>query len=289
MLQWDITNKTTKGKGILGTVVAFSAADEEQGRKTLHCHWQIWVKEINQTVRDCLFHEDITIRDRARKTFCEQIDSVITASNGEELCIPHNCLNENNDFVRMQEIVQNTFQEWDPCTFRHARHKELCTKIQGGLMSCSDYGKIISTSDIINSCLQLWRDTVIPSNRLQDNRPDTIFPLSKERLDMAAYTFTYHMENGCALEKDCFLGNKHVRELLLKYRFEEHSVCHKVSCFKKGCECRFLFPFMSTTFTYIHEDKGVQNENEILWHSLDGSTREICPFIVLPKRPMGCQ
>ncbi len=66
--------------------------------------------------------------------------------------------------------------------------------------------KIISTSDIINSCLQLWRDTVIPSNRLEDNRPDTIIPLSKERLDMAAYTFTYHMENGCALEKDRFGG-----------------------------------------------------------------------------------
>jgi hypothetical protein len=71
-------------------------------------------------------------------------------------------------------------------------------------------GKIISTSDIINSCLQQWRDTVIPSNRLQDNRPDTIIPFSKERLDMAAYTFTYHMENGCALEKDCFGGSKHV-------------------------------------------------------------------------------
>jgi hypothetical protein len=46
---------------------------------------------------------------------------------------------------------------------------------------------------------------------------------------------------------------------------------------------------MSTTSTYIHEDKGDKNENEILWYSLDGSTREICPFLVLPKRPMGCQ
>ena len=55
VLQWDVTKKTTKGKGILGTVVAFSAADEEQGRKTLHCHWQIWVKEINQTVQNCFF------------------------------------------------------------------------------------------------------------------------------------------------------------------------------------------------------------------------------------------
>jgi hypothetical protein len=45
---------------------------------------------------------------------------------------------------------------------------------------------------------------------------------------------------------------------------------------------------MSTTSTYIHEDKGGKNENEILWYSLDGSTSEICPFIVPPKL-MGCQ
>jgi hypothetical protein len=79
MLRWDIKKKTTRGKGILGIVVAYSAADEEQGMKTLHCHWQIWVTEINQTVQNCSFHEAITIRDRARKTFCQQIDNVITA------------------------------------------------------------------------------------------------------------------------------------------------------------------------------------------------------------------
>ena len=33
MLRWDIKKKTSKGKGILGTVLAFFAADEEQGRK----------------------------------------------------------------------------------------------------------------------------------------------------------------------------------------------------------------------------------------------------------------
>jgi hypothetical protein len=153
-----------------------------------------------------LFREDSTIWDRARKTFCKQINNVITASYGAELCITHNCLNENNDVVRKQDTVQNIFQEQDPCTFGCACHKELCTEIQGGLMSCSDCGKMISTSDIINSCLQQWIDTVIPSNRLQDNRPDTIIPLSKERLDMAAYTFTYHIENGCALDKIVFWG-----------------------------------------------------------------------------------
>ncbi len=81
----------------------------------------------------------------------------------------------------------------------------------------------------------------------------------------------------------------HVRETLLKYRFEEHSSCHVESCFKKGCKCRFLFPFMSTACTYIQEDNGDNNQNKTLWYSLDGSVSSVYPFFVLPKGPMGCQ
>jgi hypothetical protein len=103
-------------------------------------------------------------------------------------------------------------------------------------MSFSDCGQTISTSDIINKTLKQWRQFLIPGDRTQNSRPDTVIPLSKERLEMAAYTFTYHMENGCALEKDPFMGNIHVCELLFKYRFEEHSASHSMSCFKKGCQ-----------------------------------------------------
>ncbi len=51
MLRWDTKTLSSKGKGILGTVLAFAGAVEEQGRKTLHQHWQIWVQELNQTLR----------------------------------------------------------------------------------------------------------------------------------------------------------------------------------------------------------------------------------------------
>ncbi len=39
--------QSSKGKGILGTVLSFTGVDEEQGQKTLHRHWQIWVQELN--------------------------------------------------------------------------------------------------------------------------------------------------------------------------------------------------------------------------------------------------
>jgi hypothetical protein len=92
-------------------VLAFSAADEEQGRKTLHRHWQIWVKEIDQTQRNCLFHEDISVRNTARNIFCKHIDTVITASYGLEFCITHKCNNINNNIVSKHDTPEKLFQE----------------------------------------------------------------------------------------------------------------------------------------------------------------------------------
>ena len=84
MLRWDTKTQSSRGKGILGTVLAFFGADEEQGRKTLHRHWQIWVQELNQTLRDGLFETDATKRKNAQYTFCQHIDNVIIASYGPD-------------------------------------------------------------------------------------------------------------------------------------------------------------------------------------------------------------
>ena len=66
MLRWDTKTQSSKGTGILGRKLAFTGADEEQGQKTLHRHWQIWVQELNQTLRDCLFDMDATKRKEAQ-------------------------------------------------------------------------------------------------------------------------------------------------------------------------------------------------------------------------------
>ncbi len=75
MLRWDCKKQTSKGKGIHGKVLIISAADEEEGGKTFHRHWQIWVKEIDQTQQNCLFHEDISVRNTARNLHCKHIDT----------------------------------------------------------------------------------------------------------------------------------------------------------------------------------------------------------------------
>jgi hypothetical protein len=232
---------------------------------------------------------DATKRKDAQKTFCKHIDNVISASYGPDLTITHRCTDRGKNEQLKIGIADNLFREKDATHFCRARHKELYDEVKGGIMYCPDCKETMSTIDIVNKALQRWKDCLIPGDRAQHNRSDTMIPLSKERLDMAAYTFSYHLNGGCVLETDPFWGNINVREILLRYRFEEHSFSHSASCFKKDCECRFLFPFMSTKCTCIHEDKGDKDQNKTLWCFLDGSINVVYPFMVLPKRPMGCQ
>jgi hypothetical protein len=236
-----------------------------------------------------LFHKDDKTRLEARDTFLKHIDDVISEDFGSDLYISHRCVHKDQNEELKIDIVNNLLKEKKEVDFRRARHKELYDEVNGNIMYCAECDKTMSTVDIVNNSLKRWRDTVLSNERAQHNRPDTNIPLSPARLDMAAYTFSYHMTGGCALEKDCFWGNMHVRETLLKHRFKEHSSCHSGSCFKKGCKCRFLFPYMSTPCTYIHEDKGGNNKNKTLWYSLDGSVNTVYPFLILPRRPMGCQ
>jgi hypothetical protein len=186
-------------------------------------------------------------------------------------------------------IPESIFKEKEPDCLRWARHKDLCKDIRGGIMFCQDCEQTILTTDIVNQSLKWWKDTVIQGARAQDEWLDTNIPLSPERLDIATYTVSYHMNKGCALESDPFWGHNNIHKTLLKYRFEGHSACHCASCFKKGCKHRFHFPYMSTPSTYIHEERGDYNNNETLWFCPNGSFNDVYSFMVIPKRPMGCQ
>ena len=63
LLQWDIKKQIAKGVGIIRTVEALALANEEQGRPTLHSHWQCWTKDLSQKLRDQLFDNDEELLD----------------------------------------------------------------------------------------------------------------------------------------------------------------------------------------------------------------------------------
>ena len=61
-------------------------------------------------------------------------------------------------------------------------------------MECKDCGHHTKTIDVINLALQRWKQEALKDDVAK--RLDTVLPLSNERLDIAAYTYLYHMDGG---------------------------------------------------------------------------------------------
>ncbi|KAL7451819.1 hypothetical protein ACHAWC_004215 [Mediolabrus comicus] len=146
LIGWD--PKTQSGRqGVFGVPIAYSRTDEEQGRKTLHSHWQIWVKNFNRT-RDALFHTDESKRRAARDALISYIDKVVCASYGTDFVVTHECGAEKEHdgpvTKRMHEILQEVE---DKNTLRKAQHQDHC--LDGGKAECRGHLPEMASEDSI--------------------------------------------------------------------------------------------------------------------------------------------
>ena len=80
LLKWNPDTQECDGPSILGDVIAFAPAHEEQARYTLHSHWQVWVKQLCNSKRLGLWASDPVERERNREKFYEYVDSIMKAS-----------------------------------------------------------------------------------------------------------------------------------------------------------------------------------------------------------------
>ena len=155
LLGWDPKSQSGQ-KGVLGTLEAWARADEEQGRKSLYSHWQLWVKGLNNYRRD-IQHQDEETKAKARKTYFEYVDNVMTASYGDEFMISDNCSGcTNNDTHQGMEVdsateshVDDNFKQCDLQILRNARHKDCSLDINGKVLQCRKCNKQVSTVDIV--------------------------------------------------------------------------------------------------------------------------------------------
>lgn len=303
LLQWDPVGQKAKGKGVLGTVRAFAPADEEQGRKTLHSHWQIWTEELDSELRDNLFSKNPHKRVKARKDFFKIIDHFMHNSYECDLEVEHNCNSPQDGTLPITEpsttfedqVKQDfriigsasistppaTLEDRDKQVFRNARHKGLSKEIKGGVIQCRACNTIVPAVDIINFALGSWKELAIKNG----SNIEVNLPLIPSRMDLVAYRHSYDMDGGCVNEQDPFWGDKNIRDVLLRQRFDEHECFHRVSCFKKGWDCRFGLPEMSCEETDIYPNE----DSTVTWFRLKGGDLEVPSWLLMKRRPMGCQ
>ena len=158
LIGWN--TKTQTGRvGVLGKPLAWSRTDEEQARKTLHAHWQIWIEYFNDC-REALFSHDEEERKKARDTFIQYVDSVISASY-PDYTVAHVCEvgngKETTPILRTQP-VSDLFKECeDKNVLRKARHKDHCLIINGKFLNCKECRKAFSPRQCMEMAIANWR------------------------------------------------------------------------------------------------------------------------------------
>ena len=248
LIGWDI--KQQKGyPGIFGTPIAYGLPIEEQGRKTLHAHILIWIKDLS-TVRNLLFSDDDDIRDKAKNEIIRYVDKVMCSSYGSlNISLDTNDM-EVNECGQANDILTSVSNQ----KLRNMRHKDLCLEENGIIASCNATGTELTTSGIVNNALQQWYKFSKDEMNLLSH-----FPMIKERQDIYCMRSIYDIssKSWCENSSDQNLGTLDFtkivgcRNTLLNLRFNEHDYFHRASCFKKGCECRFFLPMMTCPQTSI--------------------------------------
>jgi hypothetical protein len=157
LLRWNTEYQHSDGMGIAGDLIAWNQANEEQGRGSLHAHWQLFTEQLSSRARADLFHEDRNIRDRARKELADYIDNMICASYGADVEITHACNSVKNqslpdhyhdDLAKKAAAPDAGYISRHIQTFRNARHKIICHQVQGDLIICNKCGGFVRCSDI---------------------------------------------------------------------------------------------------------------------------------------------
>ena len=74
--------RQTQKKGIFGIPIAYGNSTEEQGRKILHGHMLIWIKNFNK-LQDLLYHPDESIRKKALQELQKYIEKILSSSYGD--------------------------------------------------------------------------------------------------------------------------------------------------------------------------------------------------------------
>ena len=327
LLGWD-SEKCVGTGGIFGVLEAWARTDEEQGRKTLHSHWILWVKHFN-AIRDALHSEDLIQRKEARESFLKYVDKTICASYNNEFVVKHECTDgivelpiadictPASDNVCLPVKEAEVCRKKEAKDFRESRHKDGCCKLKGALMKCNKCNNLFTPEEAIRAaCARLQQ---LSSG--EGNASDALLGLGKKLpdkwLDIAAMRVPFDFKGGeCTMDKEgkegSWLNDKNIRSVLLHLRFDEHGYLHRGTCFKKGDECRAKLPMLVCNESYLFDkkhildntdmykvvavseassDRELREMKEVDWFHLDGErpVSKRSQFLVIPKRPQACQ
>jgi hypothetical protein len=264
ILGWDEDLRCSFPQGgAFGKIDAFSGAVEEQGRKTLHCHMLIYIKDLSKLIeaiqRSELNEKGDLVGKRNRdnkRILLAYIDNVMStrlhpSPQDCNISYKHNCGTRG---CPPPQPVSNEI-------LRANRHKRGCVEMNGAITYCP-------------KCLLKHNSEDHVLKRLRAICPSiSEFPDKSHMIEIFLmrhiYEYAQHIE---AADRDNSI-------FLVQAFYNLHRSVHAKACFKYGLECRFFLPTLPHGKTLIIIHTGAK-----IWINIMGMREMHHPLSIILKR-----
>jgi hypothetical protein len=278
LFNWNTETKKRNGTGLFGEVMAWCLATEEQGRKSLHGHYLLFIKNWNRgmNILQRIKDEEPCVGDWTYKEAHQQAKAMFANSCSARLfsdfevskplsefpIFSHeNCRSERN-----RKEMRFTVKPVEDQILRNMRHKSTCHEYNGRIAVCVKCSKYFSINGIIENALNV---------RLGVSENQFRFPERRyQPLDRIAYEMgkDFSWIDGTNYEQSIryFVGNAITNV---------HLTNHTQRCFKKGPECYANLPDgVSDSYRLVY------NKDYDLWSNWCGMKEPRFMLRFQPKR-----
>ena len=273
VIGWDVKKQSARPEGgLFGKPLAFTASTEEQGRTTLHTHFQLWIEGMRLLYRmlycsnrDERRQAEIALTDRLDKVAsCKLFDGNRCHKTEQRItCFDHECRVDSKK--RKQPVIVDDQQ------LRNLRHRKGCEHTKHRFADCPHCGYYWTNEELIGAYLLKGRKvpglTSYPDQHTKRLKAMAVeyqkSPASSPELPGyiidAAYNHHIHAPTSC------FGSNKQSKSKKTKREMFENQ------------ECRYRYPLRKKTKTLIQDT----TQSEVKWYMFNGTfsnihVKEVC-------------
>ena len=280
VLGWNRKEGKSKEEGgAFGKCLGWYSAVEEQERKSLHCHFLLWLDGWNELLQK-LYSDDLNRRRAGENELATYVDHILS---NKLFGIPRSVGNENdvggtnvgeyyNSCHECMESDDGSSFEFRPCPvqkLRNMRYKfwPKSAKQNRSVVSCTKCSAHFDTTDLLRTTLNKLKGTDI-----DDGDCENFLRLLVLRDQVGLSANNSKVPHRLDLDE--------ARTFVVAASKNVHDTRHKSSCFKHGCSCRFNIPNRPSDATKVH----FFDEHKLSWCTWDGRKHERSPFFVEPSR-----
>jgi Helitron helicase-like domain at N-terminus/PIF1-like helicase len=247
----DIIGWQKPNGGRFGTPEAYFMTVEEQGRKTLHMHICLWIKDFSKK-RQTLQSKSCRKRQEIKKDIIKFVDH----------CVSNELISSNNYDILMHFCPGSSRNKLplivDEQKLRQLRHKTGCLQHNGTIACC-------------NTCDKTWTNESLVEEFLRKKHSLSNLSTLHDRHNPYIAELIYRSQfpsNDNSLDSDIIqaLNNMHYTQ-------------HCKGCFKYSSECRYNMPKPNNTTTRVQLIRTEPN-----WYCWNGTEATFDHYEIIPKR-----